>query len=116
MVGGCFSVYDDSRPACALAGKQVLVCRGRSDDIMPRHKFEQAESYLTGSSGARTTLLGYHGGHELPLTIKSSIQGDFSVADRCTNLELRTPASVATGGTPPTSPTRRLVSPLSVPK
>src|SRR3546814_874730 len=82
MIGGCFSVEDDALPAGALAGKQVLVCRGRSDDIMPRHKFEQAESYLTGSSGARTTLLGYDGGHELPLTIKSSIQGWLSAADR----------------------------------
>src|SRR3546814_18822881 len=63
VIGGCFAVEDDALPAGALAGKQVLVCRGRSDDIMPRHKFEQAESYLTGSSGARTTLLGYDGGH-----------------------------------------------------
>src|SRR3546814_753759 len=82
MIGGCFAVEDDALPAGALAGKQVLVCRGRSDDIMPRHKFEQAESYLTGSSGARTTLLGYDGGHELPLTIKSSVQGWLSAADR----------------------------------
>src|SRR3546814_975263 len=38
MIGGCFAVEDDALPAGALAGKQVLVCRGRSDDIMPRHK------------------------------------------------------------------------------
>src|SRR3546814_10278482 len=75
MIGGCFAVEDESLPAGALAGKQVLVCRGRSDDIMTQHKFEQAESYLTGTSGARKTPLGSHGGHELPLIIKSSLQG-----------------------------------------
>src|SRR3546814_7035063 len=32
MIGGCFAVEDDALPAGALAGKQVLVCRGRSDD------------------------------------------------------------------------------------
>src|SRR3546814_11182522 len=73
MIGGCFAVEDDALPAGALAGKQVLVCRGRSDDIMPRNKFEQAESYLTGSSGARNTILGYDGGHELKR--KSVVKG-----------------------------------------
>src|SRR3546814_18645100 len=75
MIGGCFAVEDDALPAGALAGKQVLVCRGRSDDIMHRLKFKKAESYLNGSSGARTTLLGYDGGHELTLKKKSSVTG-----------------------------------------
>src|SRR3546814_8951969 len=66
MIGSCFAVEDDALSAGALAGKQVLVCRGRSDCIMPRHKFEQAESTLTGSNGGRTTTLGYDGGHDLP--------------------------------------------------
>jgi len=82
MIGGCFAVEDEALPTGALAGKQVLFCRGRSDDVMPRHKFEQAESYLTGASGACATLLGYDGGHELPLSIKSSVQGWLSAADR----------------------------------
>src|SRR3546814_20969287 len=68
MIGGCFAVEDDALPAGALAGKQFLVCRGRSDDIMPRHKLEQAESYLTGSSAVRTPPLGYDGSKELALT------------------------------------------------
>src|SRR3546814_14950298 len=111
MIGGCFAVEDDALPAGALAGKQVLVCRGRSDDIMPRHKFEQAASYLTGSSGARTTILGYDSGHELPLTIKSSVQRWLNDADRCTSLSHRRRAQATRGGgTPQARPRRPLIT------
>lgn len=74
MIGGCFAVEDGDLPPERLAGKPVLVCRGRLDDVMPAHKFDQAEAYLAGVSGARATFVGYDGGHELPLPIAATIR------------------------------------------
>src|SRR3546814_20476687 len=58
----------------AIAGKPVLFCRGQFDTVIPAGKFEQAERYLKGRSGALTAFIEYEGGHELPLPIKSSIR------------------------------------------
>lgn len=74
MLGGCFAVHDEALPPGRLAEKSVLFCRGRSDTVIPRQKFEQAQRYLTGPSGARTQLLDYDGGHELPLTIGPAVR------------------------------------------
>jgi phospholipase/carboxylesterase len=73
MIGGCFPVADDALPLNRLAGKPVLFCRGRSDAVIPPDKFEQAEAYLTGASGASSSFIEYEGGHELSLTIKSAV-------------------------------------------
>src|SRR3546814_5422294 len=53
MIGGCFAVEDGDLPDNGLLDKPVLFCRGQFDDVIPRHKFEQAEAYLSGPSGAR---------------------------------------------------------------
>lgn len=74
MIAGCFAVEDDDLPDNRLLDKPVLFCRGRFDDMIPRRKFEQAEAYLSGPSGARLSLLPYDGGHELPLPIKAAVQ------------------------------------------
>src|SRR3546814_3851629 len=65
MIGGCFAVEDGDLPDNGLLDKPVLFCRGQFDDVIPRHKFEQAEAYLSGPSGARATFIPYGGGHEL---------------------------------------------------
>ncbi|AGH51636.1 esterase [Sphingomonas sp. BHC-A] len=75
MIGGCFAVEDGDLPDNGLLDKPVLFCRGQFDDVIPRHKFEQAEAYLSGPSGARATFIPYEGGHELPLPIKAAVQG-----------------------------------------
>lgn len=82
LIGGCFAVEDKDLPAGRLAGKPVLVCRGQLDDVMPAHKFDQAEAYLAGASGARATFLGYAGGHELPLPIAATIRNWLSEEER----------------------------------
>src|SRR3546814_6491666 len=46
MIGGCFAVEDDALPAGALAGKQVLVCRGRSDDIRSEEHTSELQSLM----------------------------------------------------------------------
>src|SRR3546814_18044446 len=70
MIGGCFAVEDGDLPDNGLLDKPVLFCRGQFDDVITRHKFEQAEAYLSGPSGARATFIPYEGGHELPLPVK----------------------------------------------
>src|SRR3546814_5995075 len=45
MIGGCFAVEDGDLPDNGLLDKPVLFCRGQFDDVIPRHKFEQAEAY-----------------------------------------------------------------------
>jgi phospholipase/carboxylesterase len=74
MFAGCFAVSDVALPASRLSGKPVLFCRGKYDHVIPAHKFEQAERYLAGASGARATLLAYKGGHELPIAMGSSVR------------------------------------------
>jgi phospholipase/carboxylesterase len=64
MIGGCFAT--DSFPLGRLAGKPVLFCRGREDQVIPRNKTEAALSYLTGLSGAKATIVEFDGGHEIP--------------------------------------------------
>src|SRR3546814_8868472 len=59
MIGGCFAVEDGDLPDNGLLDKPVLFCRGQFDDVIPRHKFEQAEAYLSGPSGARATFIPY---------------------------------------------------------
>src|SRR3546814_9922451 len=44
MIGGCFAVEDGDLPDNGLLDKPVLFCRGQFDDVIPRHKFEQAEA------------------------------------------------------------------------
>src|SRR3546814_14351063 len=51
MCGGCFAVEDGDQLNNGLLDKPVLFCRGQFDDVIPRHKFEQAEAYLSGPSG-----------------------------------------------------------------
>lgn len=82
VIAGCFPVDDDALPIAGLAGLPVLLCRGTHDDVIPRAKFEQAERYLTGRSGAQATILSYDGGHELPLMIKRQVQAWLGKADR----------------------------------
>src|SRR3546814_16136521 len=74
MIAGCFAIDDSAMPSFAIAGKPVLFCRGQFDTVIPAGKFEQAERYLKGRSGALTAFIEYEGGHELPLPIKSSIR------------------------------------------
>nr|AAM96663.1 unknown [Sphingobium chlorophenolicum L-1] len=74
MIAGCFAVEDGDLPENGLADKPVLFCRGSFDNVIPRWKFEQAEAYLAGPSGARASFLPYEGGHELPLPIKAAVQ------------------------------------------
>src|SRR3546814_511569 len=57
MIGVCFAGEDGDLPENGLLDKPVLFCRGQFDDVIPRHKFEQAEAYLSGPSGARATFI-----------------------------------------------------------
>src|SRR3546814_13672486 len=83
MIGGCFAVEDGDLPDNGLLDKPVLFCRGQFDDVIPRHKFEQAEAYLSGPRGARATFIPYEGGHELPLPTKAAVQGWPGAESRC---------------------------------
>src|SRR3546814_9263999 len=74
LIGGCFAVEDRDLRNNGVLDKPVRFCRGQFDDVIPRHKFEQAEAYLSGPSGARASFMPYEGGHELPLPIKAAVQ------------------------------------------
>src|SRR3546814_17111813 len=75
MIGGCFAVEDGDLPDNGLLDKPVLFCRGQFDAVIPRHKFEQAEAYLSGPSGARAPFIPSAIGHALPLPCTPAVHG-----------------------------------------
>ncbi|MBJ7437751.1 MAG: esterase [Sphingopyxis sp.] len=87
MIGGCFAVGDAELPTGGLAGKPILFCRGKFDEVIPNRKFEQAETYLRDRSGAHVTFFDYEGGHELPLTITTSVRAWLAAEERAGPIE-----------------------------
>ncbi len=67
MLAACFPVGEDSLDEGALGDVPVLFCNGTDDTVIPARNFEEAERYLSGSSGAKAAFLRYEGGHEPPL-------------------------------------------------